>query len=75
MPPRKDGSPLGDDQSFYIDVDGIDELFESLHPGLANLPEGRVRPPFDQPYQQREFHVIDEDGTLVFFGQDIRPRG
>ena len=40
----------------------------------ANLPDGRVRPPFDQPYLQREFHVIDEDGTLVFFGEDIRPR-
>ncbi|WP_170329122.1 bleomycin resistance protein [Ruegeria arenilitoris] len=74
-PPRDDGLPLGDDQSFYIDVDGIDELYESLGPRLADLPEGRVRPPFDQPYQQREFHVIDEDGTLVFFGQDIRPRG
>lgn len=73
-PPRSDGKPLGDNQSFYIDVDGIDALYEKLKAGLGDLPEGRVRPPFDQPYQQREFHVIDEDGTLIFFGQDIRPR-
>ncbi|RLK10926.1 bleomycin resistance protein [Ruegeria conchae] len=73
-PPRSDGKPLGDNQSFYIDVDGIDELYEEMKGQLADLPEGRVRPPFDQPYQQREFHVIDEDGTLIFFGQDIRPR-
>ncbi len=74
-PPRADGRPLGDDQSYYIDVDGIDALFDSLRAGLEDLPEGRVRPPFDQPYQQREFHVIDEDGTLVFFGEDISERG
>ncbi|NOD34164.1 MULTISPECIES: VOC family protein [unclassified Ruegeria] len=73
-PPRPDGRPLGDDQSFYIDVDDVDGLYESRRAGLADLPKGRVRPPFDQPYLQREFHVLDEDGTLVFFGQDIRPR-
>ncbi|MEX0319094.1 MAG: bleomycin resistance protein [Ruegeria sp.] len=73
-PPRDDGRPLGDDQSFYIDVKGIDALFESLKPGLDDLPEGRVRPPFDQPYMQREFHVLDEDGTLVFFGEGVGDR-
>lgn len=70
-PPREDGKPLGDEQSFYIDVQGIDALYESLRPGLEYLPERRVRPPFDQPYQQREFHVLDEDGALVFFGEGI----
>ncbi len=74
-PPRQDGRALGDEQSFYVDVKGIDSLFESLRPRLEELPEGRVRPPFDQPYQQREFHVLDEDGTLVFFGEDISERG
>ena len=74
-PPRDDGKLLGEEQSFYIDVEGLDALYDSLKPGLEGLPDGRVRPPFDQPYQQREFHVIDEDGTLIFFGEDIRPRG
>ncbi|WP_425082976.1 bleomycin resistance protein [Ruegeria profundi] len=74
-PPRDDGKLLGEEQSFYIDVEGLDALYDSLKPRLEDLPDGRVRPPFDQPYQQREFHVIDEDGTLIFFGEDIRPRG
>lgn len=73
-PPRTDGKPLGDNQSYYIDVKGIDALYDSLKDGLSDLPEGRVRPPFDQLYLQREFHVLDEDGTLIFFGEDIRPR-
>ncbi|WP_108860401.1 VOC family protein [Ruegeria sp. Alg231-54] len=73
-PPREDGRALGDDQSFYIDVAGIDDLYETLKAGLADLPKGRVRPPFNQPYQQREFHVLDEDGTLVFFGEGLRAK-
>jgi catechol 2,3-dioxygenase-like lactoylglutathione lyase family enzyme len=73
-PPRDDGRPLGDDQSFYIDVKDIDGLYATLERGLADLPKGRVRAPFDQPYLQREFHVLDEDGTLIFFGEGIRPR-
>ena len=59
--------------SFCIDVDGIDALFDSLRPALDGLPEGRVRAPFDQDYGQREFHVADEDCTLIFFGEAIRP--
>lgn len=57
--------------SFYIDVDGIDELYAQLEPRLRQLPKGRVRAPFDQPYGQREFHVADEDCTLVFFGESV----
>ena len=55
--------------SFYIDVDGIDALYADLKPALDRLPPGRVRAPFDQDYGQREFHVADEDCTLVFFGE------
>ncbi len=58
--------------SFYIDVEGVDALYASLKATLATLPEGRVRAPFDQAYGQREFHVIDEDCTLVFFGETLR---
>ncbi len=57
--------------SFYIDVKDIDALYASLEPALGTLPTGRVRAPFDQPYGQREFHVADEDCTLIFFGEGI----
>jgi catechol 2,3-dioxygenase-like lactoylglutathione lyase family enzyme len=59
------------ENSFYIDVQGINAVWLEMQPRLAALPEGRVRAPFDQDYGQREFHVADEDCTLVFFGEAI----
>lgn len=59
--------------SFYIDVEDIDALFADMKSALDALPEGRVRAPFNQPYNQREFHVADEDCTLIFFGEAIAP--
>lgn len=70
-PPNEDGTPLGHNQAFYIDVTDVDALYVQLKPALDSLAEGRVRAPFDQPYGQREFHVLDEDGALVFFGMGI----
>ena len=61
--------------SFYIDVDGIDALYSSMEPALKTLPRERVRAPFNQDYGQREFHVADEDCTLVFFGEAIETAG
>ena len=58
--------------SFYIDVQDIDALYTDMEPALSKLPEGRVRAPFNQDYAQREFHVIDEDCTLVFFGEAVQ---
>jgi len=58
-------------QSFYIDVKNIEALYESLKTDLGALPKGRVRPPFTQDYGQREFHVRDEDCTLVMFGETL----
>jgi len=57
--------------SFYPDVEGADVLYAALKPRLDELPQGRVRAPFDQDYGQREFHVKDEDCTLIFFGEAI----
>ncbi|MEM7643060.1 MAG: VOC family protein [Pseudomonadota bacterium] len=57
--------------SFYIDVQGLDAVWTDMEPALAALPEGRIRAPFDQDYGQREFHVLDEDCTLIFFGEAI----
>jgi len=57
--------------SVYLWVRGVDALWARLRPVLESLPEGRVRPPFDQPYGMREFHVKDPDGCLLFFGESI----
>jgi len=50
-------------------VEGLDDLYAELTPKLNTLPKGRVRPPFDQPYGVREFHVKDPDGCLLFFAE------
>lgn len=57
--------------SFYIDVTEIDAVWAEMAPRLSDLPQRRVRAPFNQDYGQREFHVADEDCTLVFFGEAI----
>ncbi len=70
-PAREDGLALGHDHSFYIDVKDLDALYRELASALETLPTERLRAPFDQPYGQREFHVMDEDGALVLFGAPI----
>lgn len=55
-------------QMVYIDVDDVDALWAELAPSLSDLPKGRVRAPFNQFYDQREFHVIDEGACLLLFG-------
>jgi len=58
-------------QSCYIDVEGVDDLYQGLKQKLDKLAKGRVKMPFDQPYGQREFHVLDEDALLIMFGEPI----
>lgn len=70
-PPNADGRALGGDTSFYICVTEIDALYALMKPALDLLPNGRVRAPFNQPYGQREFHVIDEDGAIALFGEAL----
>lgn len=59
------------EQMIYIDVDDVDALWAELGPKLLELPEDRVRAPFIQPYNQREFLVIDEGPNLLLFGHAI----
>ena len=56
--------------SAYIWVEDLAGLWEELRPALDALPEGQVRPPFQQDYGMREFHVKDPDGFLILFGED-----
>lgn len=62
-------------QEFYIDVNDIDGVYAQMAKRLLDLPEGRVRAPFVQDYGQREFHVADEDCTLVYFGEAANAKG
>jgi len=67
---QKAGDAVGE-VACYIDVEDVDGLYAELKSELDRLPTGRVRAPFNQPYGQREFHVIDLDSLLIFFGESI----
>ncbi len=55
--------------AIYIWIRGLNTLWAELAQALGELPEGRVRAPFEQPYGVREFHVKDPDGCLLFFAE------
>ena len=55
--------------SLHVWVRNLDRLYDELRPKLESLPEDWVRPPFDQPYGVREFHVKDPDGCLLLFAE------
>lgn len=62
------GSDIGE-MEFYLEVDNIDELWESIK---DKLPGIKSKPPFDREYGMREFHVIiPHTKTLLFVGQLI----
>ena len=52
----------------YVDVVELDALYASMEAALSTVD---VRPPFDQPYGQREFHVYYE-GLQLIFGETAR---
>ena len=57
-------------QMVYVDVDDADALWDARKAFVQTLPETHRRAPFDQPYGQREFHVI-HGPTLYLFGHGI----
>ncbi len=61
--------------SAYVWVQDVDALWDELQPKLSELPDGRVRAPFNQDYGMREFHVKDPDGFLIFFGEAAEQAG
>ena len=54
--------------SFYIETENLDALWAKVE---ASAPPTRVRPPEDKPWGTREFHILDLDGALIRFGQDL----
>lgn len=56
----------------YFRSDDVDTLFDILSPEelpTAGIP--RHEPPRDRTWGMREFYIVDEDGTLLKFGQEI----
>lgn len=54
--------------SCYVDVEDIDTLYEELKTFDVIQPNGTIK---NHPYGMREFAIIDLDGNLIKFGQEI----
>lgn len=54
--------------SCYIDVEGIDALYEEMSSQRVVHPNGPLR---DQPWGMREFAIRDLRGNMSKFGQPI----
>jgi uncharacterized glyoxalase superfamily protein PhnB len=65
-----DLDPLKSDFMIYLRVsDDIEGLYQSLQAqGVVIHPNGKLE---DKPWKQREFSVIDPNGSLLTFGQAI----
>lgn len=63
------GEDIGE-MEFYLEVDDIDELWDSIKDELAGI---KFLAPFDRDYGMREFHIIvPHTKTLLFVGQVIK---
>jgi len=54
--------------SCYIRVKGVDSLYEEMKTAGVLHPNG---PLTDQPWKIREFAILDEDGNMIKFGENI----
>lgn len=53
----------------YIRVTQVNQLYmEFLEAGIIH-PNGRIK---DMPWNMRQFSVLDNNGNLIHFGQEIR---
>ncbi len=63
-----DNKVIPENTSCYVDVENIDILYEELSSFDVIHPNGQLE---DKPYGLREFAILDEDGNLIKFGQEI----
>jgi catechol 2,3-dioxygenase-like lactoylglutathione lyase family enzyme len=71
--PHKQLDPKTSIAGAYIRTDDVDALYNIVSPD-EHLPQTgipRYEPPIDRPWGMREFYIVDEDGSLLKFGQKI----
>lgn len=54
--------------SCYVDVEDIDTLYEELKAFGVIHPNGKLK---NHAHGMREFAILDEDGNLIKFGQEL----
>lgn len=55
----------------YIYVTEVDELYNELSAKNIIHPEGHIK---DMPWNMRQFSILDNNGNLIHFGEDIASR-
>lgn len=60
--------PSNSDFMIYLRVADIDSLYDSLRKKLAIHPNGKLE---TKSWGQREFSMVDPNGTLLTFGQGV----
>lgn len=63
-----DERQIAENTSCRIDVEGIESLYAELLPQGVVHPNGSLE---DKPWGFREFAVLDSDGNLITFVQEI----
>lgn len=54
--------------SCYVYVQEVDQLYEEMQQAGVIHPNGKLE---DKPWGMREFAILDEDGNLIRFGQNL----
>jgi len=54
--------------SCYIRVKNVDGLYEEMKTAGVVHPNGPLK---NQPYKIREFAILDDDGNMIKFGENI----
>lgn len=52
----------------YVNVTGVDELYAAYELHGVIHPEGKLT---DMPWEMRQFSIIDNNGNIIHFGEDI----
>lgn len=60
---------VAENTSCYLRSPDVD----ALHAAFLAVSGLRMQPPEDRPWGMREFYVWDPSGTLLKFGQPVRP--
>lgn len=62
--------PSESDFMIYLRIDDIEEYYQKIQGlGAAIHPNGKLE---DKPWGQKEFSIIDPNGTLLTFGQSTK---
>jgi len=52
----------------YVNVTEVDRLYQEYEPLGIIHPEGKLT---DMPWEMRQFSILDNNGNIIHFGEDI----